>query len=72
MYSGTFPPGFFVHHPADDKLLLSGGLNGIRFVHFVGNGLRAVPSAQRLQPNGPERPDEWNAVWTDVIPFNEL
>ena len=35
-----------------------------------GNGLRAVPSAQRPQPNGAECPVKWDAVWTDGIPFN--
>ena len=45
---------------------------GFLCIYVAGNGLRAVPSAQRLQPNGPVRPDEWNAVWTEVMPFNEL
>ena len=54
------------------KAVFSGETNCKRFDHLVGNCLRAVPSAQRPQPNGQERPDEWNAVWTDVMPFNEL
>ena len=39
-------------------------IHGSMCVYVVGNGLRAVPSAQRPQPNGPERLVERDAVWT--------
>ena len=37
-------------------------MNRMQFVYFVGNGLCAVPSAQRHPPDGTECPVEWNMV----------
>ena len=37
-------------------------MNAMQSEPIVGNGLCAVPSAQRSETNGSERPVEWNMV----------